>query len=110
MIGPRGAGRGVAVKAGDRKSPLHAWFVNDQPTATLIKEFYSELYARPQSRKPRQLQSAQVRLLADRRIDTPCNGKPYMNHREIGSNREYPSTDQTAHDPDEAPIRHNVAL
>jgi len=69
---------GVAVKAGARSALATLWFVNDQSTATLITEFYTQLLRSPSVSKARAMQAAQISLLGDRRYRHPCYWSPYL--------------------------------
>jgi CHAT domain-containing protein len=69
---------GVAVKAGARSALASLWFVNDQSTSALISEVYKELSRSPTVSKARALQSAQIKLLNDRRYHHPCYWSPFL--------------------------------
>jgi CHAT domain-containing protein len=69
---------GVAVKAGARSALATLWFVNDQASATLMYEFYSQLAGERTVSKARALQLAQQKMLADRRYHHPCYWAPYL--------------------------------
>jgi CHAT domain-containing protein len=69
---------GVAVKAGARSALATLWFVNDQSTSTLVAELYGQLRQSPDMSKARALQSAQIKLLNDRRYRHPCYWSPYL--------------------------------
>ena len=69
---------GVAIKAGARSALASLWFVNDQSTAALISEVYSQLRQSPPVSKARALQAAQIKLLSDRRYRHPCYWSPYL--------------------------------
>jgi CHAT domain-containing protein len=69
---------GVAIKAGARSAFATLWFVNDQSSAALVTDFYTQLHDRPDISKAKALQTAQVRLLADRRYAHPCYWAPYL--------------------------------
>ena len=69
---------GVAVKAGARSALASLWFVNDQSTSALISEVYQELRRSPSISKARALQTAQVKLLSDRRYRHPCYWSPFL--------------------------------
>lgn len=53
---------GVSVRAGARSTLATLWQVNDESTATLIKEFYQQLINNPQISKAEALQIAQKKL------------------------------------------------
>jgi CHAT domain-containing protein len=69
---------GVAVKAGARSALATLWFVNDQASATLMSEFYTQLAGDRSISKARALQVAQQKMLADRRYHHPCYWAPYL--------------------------------
>jgi CHAT domain-containing protein len=69
---------GVAVKAGARSALASLWSVNDQSTAFVISEFYHQLRDSPSTSKAQALQSAQVKMLSDRRYRHPCYWAPYL--------------------------------
>jgi len=69
---------GVAVKAGARSALATLWFVNDQASATLMTEFYTQLAGDRSISKARALQLAQQKMLADRRYHHPCYWAPYL--------------------------------
>jgi CHAT domain-containing protein len=69
---------GVAVKAGARSALASLWSVNDQSTAFVISEFYRQLRDSPSTSKAQALQSAQVKMLSDRRYRHPCYWAPYL--------------------------------
>ncbi|HVM60473.1 MAG TPA: CHAT domain-containing protein [Verrucomicrobiae bacterium] len=69
---------GVAVKAGARSALATLWFVNDQASASLMSEFYSQMARDHTVSKARALQLAQQKLLADRRYHHPCYWAPYL--------------------------------
>jgi CHAT domain-containing protein len=69
---------GVAVKAGARSAMATLWFVNDESTAAVVSEVYSQLRKSPRVSKARALQAAQIKLLNDRRYHHPCYWSPYL--------------------------------
>jgi CHAT domain-containing protein/Tfp pilus assembly protein PilF len=69
---------GVAVKAGARSALATLWFVNDESTSILVREFYSHLRNNPTLSKATALQSAQLALIGDRRYRHPCYWAPYL--------------------------------
>jgi CHAT domain-containing protein len=69
---------GVAVKAGARSALATLWFVNDQASATLMTEFYTQLAGDRSISKARALQLAQQKMLTDRRYHHPCYWAPYL--------------------------------
>ena len=69
---------GVAVKAGARSAFATLWCVNDEASAMLIADFYTELTAPAGNTKAQALQTAQRRLLANPRYAHPCFWAPYL--------------------------------
>jgi CHAT domain-containing protein len=69
---------GVAIKAGARCAFATLWFVNDQSSATLVSDFYTQLRDHPDISKAKALRAAQVKLLADERYAHPCYWAPYL--------------------------------
>jgi CHAT domain-containing protein len=69
---------GVAIKAGARSAFATLWFVNDQSSASLVSDFYTQLRDHPDISKAKALQTAQVRLLTDQRYAHPCYWAPYL--------------------------------
>lgn len=69
---------GVGVKAGARSALATLWFVNDQASTFLISEFYSQWNSAGSVSKAKALQSAQLKMLADRRYHHPCYWAPYL--------------------------------
>jgi len=69
---------GVAIKAGARSAFATLWFVNDQSSATLVTDFYTQLRDHPDISKAKALQTAQLKLLADQRYAHPCYWAPYL--------------------------------
>jgi CHAT domain-containing protein len=69
---------GVAIKAGARCAFATLWFVNDQSSAMLVSDFYTQLRDHPDISKAKALQAAQVKLLADERYAHPCYWAPFL--------------------------------
>jgi len=69
---------GVAVKAGARSALATLWFVNDESTAAVVSEVYTQLRRTPAVSKAHALQAAQIKLLNDRRYRHPCYWSPYL--------------------------------
>src|SRR4029077_20827725 len=69
---------GIAIKAGARSAFATLWFVNDQSSALLVSNFYTQLRDHPKISKARALQMAQVKLMADQRYAHPCYWAPYL--------------------------------
>jgi len=69
---------GVAVKAGARCALATLWSVDDESTASLMGEFYSQLKNVPAITKARSLQLAQIKVFRDPRFDHPDYWAPYL--------------------------------
>src|SRR5207237_6302341 len=69
---------GVAITAGTRCAFAPLWFVNDQSSATLVSDFYTQLRDHPDISKAKALRAAQVKLLSDSRYVHPCYWAPYL--------------------------------
>ena len=69
---------GVAIKAGARSAFATLWFVNDQSSALLVADFYTQLRDHPEISKAKALQTAQVKLMADQRYAHPCYWAPFL--------------------------------
>ncbi len=69
---------GVAVKSGARSALATLWFVNDESTSALVSEVYTQLSRSPSVSKAQAVQSAQIKLLSDRRYRHPCYWSPYL--------------------------------
>jgi CHAT domain-containing protein len=69
---------GVAVKAGARSALATLWFVNDEASASVVTDFYTQLHRSPKLNKAQALQTAQRHLLADPRYEHPCYWAPYL--------------------------------
>jgi CHAT domain-containing protein len=68
---------GVAVKAGARSALATLWSVNDEASAQLITDFYTELKM-PSASRAGALQRAQVKLLSDPRYQHPGFWSPFL--------------------------------
>ena len=68
---------GIAVKAGARSALATLWFINDQASAVLVSEFYTQLQD-PSLSKVKALQQAQLKLLEDRRYRHPIYWSPFL--------------------------------
>jgi CHAT domain-containing protein len=68
---------GIAVKAGARSALATLWFINDQASAVLVSEFYSQLQD-PSLSKAKALQQAQLKLLEDPRYSHPIYWSPFL--------------------------------
>jgi CHAT domain-containing protein len=69
---------GVAVKAGARSALATLWSVQDESTALLMGEFYSQLKNDPATTKARALQLAQLKVFRDPRFDHPGYWSAYL--------------------------------
>ncbi len=69
---------GLAVKAGARSVLATLWSVQDESTALLMGEFYSQLASGSAITKARALQLAQLKVLHDPRFDHPGYWAPYL--------------------------------
>lgn len=68
---------GVALQAGARSALATLWSVNDQATAVLIAEFYTQL-RKPDVSRAVALQRAQQKLLADPRFRHPAYWSAFL--------------------------------
>ncbi|HSW13462.1 MAG TPA: CHAT domain-containing protein [Solimonas sp.] len=68
---------GVAIKAGARSVVATLWYINDEASSTLIRDFYRELASGKRS-KAQAMQAAQQRLLADPRYRHPGYWAPFL--------------------------------
>jgi CHAT domain-containing protein len=69
---------GIAIKAGARSAFATLWFVNDESSARLVADFYTQLRDHPDISKAKALQAAQIKILADQRYAHPCYWAPYL--------------------------------
>ena len=69
---------GVAIKAGARSALASLWFVHDESTAMLMREFYEQLRHDPGISKAKALQRAQLKVLTDGRFGHPCYWAPFL--------------------------------
>ena len=69
---------GIAIKAGARSAFATLWFVNDQSSAQLVSNFYTQLRDHPDISKAKALQAVQVKLMSDQRYAHPCYWAPYL--------------------------------
>ncbi len=69
---------GVAIKAGARSAFATLWYINDQASASLVSDFYTQLSHDKAMTKAAALQKAQEKLLADVRYEHPCYWAPYL--------------------------------
>ena len=68
---------GVAIKAGARSALATLWYVSDEATAELIKDFYNN-YVNLKMPKGKALQQAQIKLKSDVRFKHPRYWAPYI--------------------------------
>jgi CHAT domain-containing protein len=68
---------GVAVKAGARSVLASLWFVEDEATARLMENFYTNL-SRFEGSKAQALQQAQLALLSNQRFEHPAFWAPFI--------------------------------
>ena len=68
---------GIAVKAGARSALATLWYINDQASSLIIKEFYTKL-KNPKISKAQALQMAQMALIKDARFKHPSYWAPFL--------------------------------
>ena len=68
---------GIAVKAGARSALATLWYINDQASSQLIRDFYTNLKDAKIS-KARALQTAQKAMLNDPRFKHPSYWAPFL--------------------------------
>ncbi|MCP4345531.1 MAG: CHAT domain-containing protein [Desulfobacterales bacterium] len=68
---------GVAVKAGVRSAIATLWFVDDEATSLVIREFYRQMKTQGMS-KAGALQNAQKKMIAQRRFWHPIYWAPFL--------------------------------
>ena len=68
---------GVAVKAGARSALASLWLIDDEATAQLVTEFYTQLKD-PAISKAVALQRAQLKISRDPLHDHPCYWAPFL--------------------------------
>ena len=68
---------GVAVKAGARSALASLWLIDDETTAQLVTEFYTQLQD-PAISKAVALQRAQLKIARDPLHDHPCYWAPFL--------------------------------
>ena len=68
---------GVAVKAGARSALASLWLIDDETTAQLVTEFYTQLKD-PAISKAVALQRAQLKISRDPLHDHPCYWAPFL--------------------------------
>ncbi|UBF28869.1 CHAT domain-containing protein [Kovacikia minuta CCNUW1] len=68
---------GIAVRAGVKSALATLWFINDQATVPLIKEFYTQLL-QPNTTKAQALRQAQLKLIGDREYNHPAVWSPFI--------------------------------
>jgi len=68
---------GVAVRAGVEAAVATLWFINDEATVPLIKEFYTQLL-NPEITKAEALRRAQIRMIEDVNYSHPAVWSPFI--------------------------------
>jgi len=68
---------GVAVKAGVRSAVATLWYVDDEATSLVIREFYRQLKT-PGLSKAKALQNAQKKLISQLRFRHPAYWGPFL--------------------------------
>lgn len=68
---------GVAVKAGARSALASLWFIDDETTARLVTEFYTQLQ-NPAISKAVALQRAQLKIFHEPLHNHPCYWAPFL--------------------------------
>jgi CHAT domain-containing protein len=68
---------GVAVRAGVESALATLWYINDEATVPLIKEFYNQL-RQPNVTKAEALRQAQVKMIADANYNHPAVWSPFV--------------------------------
>jgi CHAT domain-containing protein len=66
---------GIAVRAGVKSAIASLWYINDEATAQLIQEFYTQLQ-QPNVTKAEALQAAQIKLIGNFSTATLRSGRP----------------------------------
>ncbi|MDY6992467.1 MAG: CHAT domain-containing protein [Pseudomonadota bacterium] len=69
---------GVAIKAGARSALASLWFINDEATARLVSEFYTQLRNHPQLSKAQALQKAQQYLFEQQVFRHPAYWSSFL--------------------------------
>ncbi len=68
---------GVAVRAGVESTLATLWYINDEATVPVIKEFYSQL-RQPNVTKAEALRRAQMKMIADVNYNHPAVWSPFI--------------------------------
>ena len=68
---------GVAVRAGVESALATLWYINDEATVPVIKEFYSQLL-QPNITKAEALRRAQMKMIADVNYNHPAVWSPFI--------------------------------
>ena len=68
---------GIAVKAGARSALATLWYINDEASSLIIKDFYNNLKDSKLS-KAQSLRLAQINLINDRRFKHPSYWAPFL--------------------------------
>ncbi len=69
---------GVAVKAGARSALASLWFVDDEATSGMMKDFYREVMNDPNLTKAKALRKVQLKLIAQDRYWHPSYWAPFL--------------------------------
>ncbi|HEY9906511.1 MAG TPA: CHAT domain-containing protein, partial [Thermosynechococcaceae cyanobacterium] len=68
---------GIAVRAGVKSAIASLWYINDEATAQLIQEFYTQLQ-QPNVTKAEALQAAQIKLIGNFQYSHPAVWSPFV--------------------------------
>jgi CHAT domain-containing protein len=68
---------GVAVRAGVESALATLWYINDEATVPLIKEFYSQL-RQPNITKAEALRRTQIKMITDANYNHPAVWSPFI--------------------------------
>ena len=69
---------GAAVKAGARSTLATLWSVNDEASAKLVTEFYSQIRRQPDLARAQALRQAQMKLIAQENYFHPAFWSPFL--------------------------------
>ena len=69
---------GAAVKAGARSTLATLWSVNDEASAKLVTEFYSQIRHQPDLARAQALRQAQLKLIAQENYFHPAFWSPFL--------------------------------
>jgi CHAT domain-containing protein len=68
---------GIAIKASARSALATLWFINDQSSSELVREFYRQLQD-PTVSRAKALQKAQIELVNQKRYEHPSYWSPFL--------------------------------